>query len=213
MDKELLGKIGVLVVGFLLFVGFMSVSDNNITGYAIGINASPSTINIGFALIILAMIIFLIYFMTGGNAKEIFKTLLGSFSIFAGFYLINKLVKDPNILIAILSLTFGVMAMIWVLNAHSVLSKGSSLRSYTTSFFFCLLFIVLFSIYDTLISVLDIQPPYIYIKHILITVSYIIFVNTSYRMYKIGKEFGFSSVGKEITKQVQSNVKKPAKKA
>ncbi len=212
MEREFIGKIGVFVVGFLLFIAFNALFGTDITGQAIGLKQNISlNINIGFALIILALIVLIVFMITGGNAKDILKTLVGSFSIFAGFYLMSKLVHDPDVIIAIISITFGVMAMIWIMNAHYVLSKGSSLRGYSTSFFLCVLFLVMFSVYDTIVSVLDIKAPYIYIKHLLITMVYIIFVNTAYKMYKIGKEFGFYDAGKSINDKIKSNIKKTSK--
>ena len=59
--------------------------------------------------------------------------------VFIGIFTIFKLVNNLEIAVGLFSLSFGVLAIIWASMAVSSLSKGSSLRTYSVSFLFCLI--------------------------------------------------------------------------
>ena len=120
--------------------------------------------------------------------------------IFIGIFTIFKLVNDLEIAIGLFSLSFGVLGIIWTTMAVRSLSKGSSLRTYAISFLFCLVTILLFSIWNLLIKLFEWQSIMIYPAYFFITMSYIIFVFTSYKINKLGKEFGFQLQGSKIKK-------------
>lgn len=120
--------------------------------------------------------------------------------IFIGIFTIFKLVNDLEIAIGLFSLSFGILGIIWTTMAVKSLSKGSSLRTYAVSFLFCLVTILLFSIWNLLVKLFDWKNIMVYPAYFFITISYIIFVFTSYRINKLGKEFGFETQGTKIKK-------------
>ncbi|HLD12638.1 MAG TPA: hypothetical protein VJB87_03525 [Candidatus Nanoarchaeia archaeon] len=131
--------------------------------------------------------------------KEFIKVLITVLAIVAGLFgLIRFVGSDLALFIGLCSLSFGITALFFTLKARSVLSKGSSLREYTTSFAFCLVFILIFSIWDNLIDLFQWQDVLIYPKYFFITLAYFVFVYTSYRIFNIGKEFGFVNQAKKI---------------
>ncbi|MDO8628323.1 MAG: hypothetical protein Q7R56_01055 [Nanoarchaeota archaeon] len=131
--------------------------------------------------------------------KEVIKVLITVLGIIAGLFgLINIVGQDLSLFIGLCSLSFGITALFFTLKARSVLSKGSSLREYTTSFAFCLILILIFSIWDTLIDLFQWKATLIYPKYFFITLAYFVFVYTSYRIFNIGKEFGFVKQAEKI---------------
>lgn len=205
IDKEFLRKSGAVIVGLLLFFIYTMFSEVSITGY-FGFSSDPSPIqmiNIGFILLLIAIITLFFILVNKGNLKEMFKNMLGALAIYIGLYSITKIISNLDIIITMISLTFGIMAIIWVLKARGALSKGSSLRAYTTSFLFCVVFILLFSIYDSYIKLFDIKGNVVYMKYFLITLVYIVIVYTSYKIYILGTEFGFAEEGARVKKALK----------
>lgn len=127
--------------------------------------------------------------------------------IIIGIFTIFKIVKDLEVAIGLFSLSFGVLAIIWTFMAVKSLSKGSSLRTYAISFLFCLIAILLFSIWNLFIKLFEWEKSLIYPSYFFITVSYIIFVFTAYKMHKLGKEFGFEAQASGIKKILRKKKK------
>lgn len=125
-------------------------------------------------------------------------------SIFAIF----KIIPYFELSIGFLTISFGILAIIWTSIAVKNLSPGSSLRSYTLYFLFSLIFIMLFSILHTLEMVFQWTGFVVIIKYICITITYLIFVYASYSMWKIGREFGFRDEAKKIKKRIELKNKK-----
>lgn len=123
--------------------------------------------------------------------KDLGKLLTALLAVFFGVFAVIKLVPTIELAIGFLSLTFGIVAIIWTYRAKSSLSEGTSLRDYTNYFLFCLVFIVLFSVWDTLIFLFGWEGILKYPKYFLITLSYLIFVFTAYKILYLGKQFGF----------------------
>ncbi len=119
------------------------------------------------------------------------------------FGLITIVGEDIPLFIGLASLSFGITALFFTFKARSILSHGSSLRDYTTSFALCLMFILFFSIWDMLIDLFQWEKGLIYPKYFFITIAYFVFVYTSYRIFNLGKEFGFSEQASKIKKAMK----------
>ena len=190
----------IVITGLLLFlIGW--ILGKNITG---GLSVSVQNIEATFSTIIigaiaLAILLFFIY-LNRGNIMQLGKNLISTLAILSGLYALFKYVRDVELISAMLTLTFGVWAIIWTLNARSVLSKGSTIRRYTTSFLSCLLLVLIYSLWDISIALFNLTGWIVYVKHIIIIFVYTTFVFTAYRIYKIGKEFGFAEESSRIKK-------------
>ncbi len=105
---------------------------------------------------------------------------------------------------------FGITALILASKARSRLSPGS-LRTYMDNFNICLAFIVIFSMWQTIRSFLSTSLKFTelaeYPEYIFIVFAYFAFIITSYRMVKIGREFGFKDEGLAIKKILDSDKK------
>src|SRR3989338_2964379 len=111
-----------------------------------------------------------------------------------------------------MSLTFGVMAVIWTVKARKNLSLGSSLRSFTTIFLYCLIFIITFSVWQSLANifawkeVIDVRA--MYPTYAFISLAYIFFVLAAYKILMLGKEFGFQVESTNIKKLIKKKKKR-----
>lgn len=133
-------------------------------------------------------------------------------AIIVGLVAVIKLIADAELILNALSLTFGVTAIIWVFKARNSLSKGSSLRTLTTHFLFTLIFILCFSFWSLAAKMLSLDFFYsklvIFVEYFFISLAYITFVGTAYKIRKLGQEFGFSLQSKEIEKLIKKKKKK-----
>jgi len=134
---------------------------------------------------------------------KILKFLSALFAIVLGLFVIIKLVGNVELIVGIISLTFGILAIIWTLKARSVLSAGSSLRKYTGNFLMCLIFILLFSIWNTMARILNFQGIFLYFEYFFIVMAYMVFVMAAYQILYLGKEFGFSREIKVMKKAIR----------
>lgn len=125
--------------------------------------------------------------------KEYGKVLTALLAVLFGVYALIKLVPSFELAIGFLSLTFGLMAIISTYRAKSSLSEGTSLRDYTNYFLFSLIFIVLFSVWDTMIVLFQWTGGWTFPKYFLLTIAYLIFFFTAYKILYLGKQFGFHS--------------------
>lgn len=137
--------------------------------------------------------------------NQTLKVIIAIIAIISGLTGIVVIVNDIKLVIGIFSLTFGILAIIWTSLALSSLSKGSSLKTYTRFFLLALIFIVLFSIWQTLGEILKWQELVVYPQYMFITIAYLIFVIASYNILKLGKEFGFKEKAQEINKSLKKN--------
>jgi len=108
--------------------------------------------------------------------------------------------------ISITTVIFGIGALILASRARKKLSPGS-LRKYIDNFSVCLSFIVIFSLWQTVRSITNIEVSLSgfsgYPEVIFIVFAYIGFIIASYRVSKISEEFGFMEEGKEIQRLVK----------
>ena len=146
--------------------------------------------------------------------KKVLQTIFAVIAILSGIFAIVRIVKVPELIIGLLSLTFGIMAIIWVLRARAALSPKSSLRSYTSHFLLTLIFILLYSIWNTLGKLLlweQTRPYMVYPEYLFITLTYIVFLFSAYKILYLGKEFGFQVESAEIAKIIKEKKKKKKK--
>lgn len=108
--------------------------------------------------------------------------------------------------ISVTTVIFGIGALLLASRARSRLSPGS-LRKYIDNFSICLAFIVIFSIWQTIRSITNIEVSLSgftgYPELIFLVFAYIGFIIASYRVSKISEEFGFKEEGKEIQQLIK----------
>lgn len=112
--------------------------------------------------------------------------------------------------VAVINVTtviFGIGALLLASRARKKLSPGS-LRKYIDNFSVCLAFIVIFSIWQTVRSITNVEISLSgftgYPELIFIVFAYIGFIIASYRVSKISEEFGFKEEGKEIQRIIKN---------
>jgi len=130
--------------------------------------------------------------------KEFGQMATALIAVLFGVFALIQFVSIVEIIIGLLSLTFGIVALIWTYRALHSLSKGTSLREYTGYFFFSLLFIFLYSLWDTLIILFEWKNFLIYPKYFLLTIAYLVFCFAAYKILYLGKQFGFTSQVKNM---------------
>lgn len=195
MEKNMIQRFGFIVIGLMVFLLFVNYSGSkSITGFSIAnqmrtpwLNSNPLTI-----IIVVFSIILFFFLVNRGNAKEMMKNLIGSVAIFIGLYAITKLAPTADLIVGLISLTFGIMAIFWTVKARNALSEKSSLRKYANISFFSLVCILVYSVYETIISMYGLSGTYMYPKYILISLAYLLFVYAAHTIDRIGKEFGFN---------------------
>lgn len=140
--------------------------------------------------------------------------LLGFIGVAAGLIAIFRIVMDTEVAIGFVTISFGILAIIWTSMAINSLSKGSSLRRHTINFLLCLIFILLFSIWHTITKLFrwreTVNEFMLYPGYVFLILAFLIFVATAYQILSMGKEFGFENQAKEI-KEVMEKKKKSKK--
>lgn len=140
--------------------------------------------------------------------------LLGFIGVAAGLIAIFRIVMDTEVAIGFVTISFGILAIIWTSMAINSLSKGSSLRRHTINFLLCLIFILLFSIWHTITKLFrwreTVNEFMLYPGYVFLILAFLIFVATAYQILSMGKEFGFENQAKEIKEVMEK--KKKAKK-
>lgn len=186
------------MTGLLLFLIGL-ILGRSITGAFTGSFQSIETafVTILVASVAIAILLFFIY-INRSNIMQLGKNLISTLAILSGLYALFKYVHDVEIISIIITLTFGVWAIIWTINAYSILSKGSTIRKYTGSFLMCLIFVLIYSLWDVTGNLFSLPEWFNYMKYLILIFVYTTFVFTAYRIYKIGKEFGFAEESSRI---------------
>jgi len=137
---------------------------------------------------------------------------VGFLAIAFALLVLFKIVVNIEISIGFITISFGILAVIWTVMAIKNLAKGSELRKHITFFLYCLIFILLFSIWHTLSVILEwrksIREIMLYPGYFFIIAAFIIFVISSYQALKMGKEFGFGKQADNIKKIINAKKKK-----
>ncbi|MAG08608.1 hypothetical protein CMO89_03985 [Candidatus Woesearchaeota archaeon] len=142
-------------------------------------------------------------------------------AIALGLMAIFKIVVNLEIAIGFVTISFGILAIIWTSMALKSLSPGSSLKKHTATFLVCLIFILMFSIWHTMEKLFEwrksVVEVMLYPGYFFITAAFLIFVFAAYQILVMGKEFGFSAEAskiKNVIKEKKKNNKhKPGLKA
>ena len=70
--------------------------------------------------------------------KESGKILTVLLAVLFGVYAVTQILGEVNLIVSVISLTFGLVAIIWTYMAKQSLSKGTMLREYVVYFFYSL---------------------------------------------------------------------------
>nr|MBI4156574.1 hypothetical protein [Candidatus Woesearchaeota archaeon] len=130
--------------------------------------------------------------------NNIVKSLIGIVSIASGLYVLFKLSISLELAVAFLSLTFGVLAIIWTLIAKYSLSPGSTLRDFTTNFLVGITFLLIYSLTTIIRQINSPIQNFVPIEYFLIAATFLLFVIAAYQILYIGKQFGFEKEAKTI---------------
>lgn len=147
--------------------------------------------------------------------KRKIGTLLGFLGVVFGLVTIFRIIVDTEIAIGLVTISFGVLAVIWTTMALQSLSKGSSLRRHTFNFLLCIIFILLFTVWHTLEKLFNwrtsINELMLYPGYLLITLAFLLFVGTAWQILTLGREFGFrgqASIIEKVIKEKEKSKKK-----
>ena len=134
-------------------------------------------------------------------------------AVLFGVFALIIFVPNVELVIGLLSLTFGIVAIIWTYRAKRSLSPGTTLRDYTNYFLLSLLYIVLYAAWDIFIVLTGVEGIWIYPKYYLITMAYLVFAFAGYKILYMGKQFGFKAQvsNMNLNKQVKNKIKKKKK--
>ncbi|MBI5391990.1 hypothetical protein HZB00_03220 [Candidatus Woesearchaeota archaeon] len=144
--------------------------------------------------------------------KKVIQTIFAFVAVIGGLFALFSLLPTRELAVGFLSLTFGVLAVIWTGMAFSSLARGSSLRSYTAKFLISLILVIVFSAISAVHDFFPANVVLLYAGYITIILAYIMFVMAAHDILKIGKEFGFGETAEEIRKVVEEKRKKTLKK-
>lgn len=144
--------------------------------------------------------------------KKKLGVVIAFIAILSGLIAIFKLIANVEVAIGFVTISFGILAVIWTSMAVKSSSKGSALRNYTTNFLLCLIFILLFAIWNTF-SILfkwreSLNELMLYPSYIFVTLAFLTFVWSSYQILMIGKEFGFGAQASRIEKRIKQKKSK-----
>lgn len=141
--------------------------------------------------------------------KSKIPVVIAFIAVIFGLVVMIKLVSavSAELTVGLVSLTFGLTAIMWTLKARKKLSRGSALRKYTTNFVFCLLFLLAFSIWHMIVRIFQLEETYgiqvIYPQYFFITLAYLTFVLAGYQILYLGKQFGFEGEAKRIREVIK----------
>jgi len=143
--------------------------------------------------------------------KRMLGSIVALIGVIFGLIAIFKIIKHPEIVTGFITLSFGVLAIIWTAVAVNSLSKGSSLKRYTLNYLFCIILLVLYTFWNTVGLLFNWKEQanslLIYPSYVFLTLAFLVFVSTSYQILSIGKEFGFKSQAKNIEKIINQKKK------
>lgn len=142
------------------------------------------------------------------NMKKTIQIILGIMSIIIAIYAIFRISPNIDFTINFLTISFGLLALIWAIKAYKSLAPNSSLKKYSLLFALALTLMVFHRILIILGTLMTLSSWYNYLSYLLITLSYILFVAAGYKILEIGKEFGFA----ESTSLIKEALKERKKK-
>ncbi len=144
--------------------------------------------------------------------KRIIGSIVALIGVIFGLLAIFKILAQPELVISFITLSFGVLAIIWTAIAANSLSKGSSLRRYTLNYLSCIILVVLYTFWNAIGLLFGWKEAalniLLYPSYVFLTLAFLVFVSTSYQILSIGKEFGFKTQAKTIEKIIKQKKKK-----
>jgi hypothetical protein len=102
-------------------------------------------------------------------------------------------------------ISLAILALVWIHIARTSLSAGSSLRRFSTYIFICLIFMFFFSVWNLLENIIF---PESYIGDVWLALAFLFLIVSSYKLMKIGVEFGFSAQARGIKKLLKKKKEK-----
>jgi len=145
--------------------------------------------------------------------KESGKILTVLLAVLFGVYAVTQILGEVNLIVSVISLTFGLVAIIWTYMAKQSLSKGTMLREYVVYFFYSLVLIFLLSILDLVTGLFRLEGVLISIRYFLLILAYVIFFLAANKIFHLGKQFGFKPQVKRMKlKNVGKKLKLSKKK-
>lgn len=148
--------------------------------------------------------------------KRSIGVLLGFAGVILGLVAIFRLIVDTEVAIGFVTISFGILAIIWTTMALHSLSPGSALRRHTFNFLLCLVFILLFAVWHTLEKIFSwrtsINELLLYPGYLLITLAFLLFVGTAWQILTLGREFGFQGQASVIAKIIKEKKKAKGKR-
>ncbi|MFH1249227.1 MAG: hypothetical protein V1660_03675 [archaeon] len=105
--------------------------------------------------------------------------------------------------------SLAILALVWIHIARISLSPASNLRHLAVYIFLCLIFMFLFSSWNLITTIFDFKD---YWGYIFIAFAFMFLIMASYKLMRIGTEFGFSAQAKGITKLIKAEKKIKQKK-
>ena len=144
--------------------------------------------------------------------KRVIGSIVALIGVIFGLIAIFQIIRQTELVIGFITLSFGILAIMWTAVAANSLSKGSSLRKYTFNYLTCIILLVLYTFWNTIGLLFGWKEQsysiLIYPSYVFVTLAFLVFVSTSYQILSIGKEFGFKSEAKNIETVMKQNKKK-----
>ncbi len=131
-------------------------------------------------------------------------------AVAVAFFFITRIFNTVELILAIIILSFGVLAIIWTLLAKYNLSPSSQLRIFTNNFLATSIAVLSFTIIRLLSNIVSI-PGLVYLEFFFVFATFFFFVLASYYIYTIGKEFGFQKESRKM-KKILKKRNQPKKK-
>lgn len=104
-----------------------------------------------------------------------------------------------------LILSLAILALIWIYIAIDSLSKGSNLRNFSYYLFYCMIFLLIFSVLGFLASMVEIK--YVY-RDLSLALAYIFLIISAYKLMKIGTEFGFTRQVRDMNEVLKERLRR-----
>ena len=125
-----------------------------------------------------------------------------------GVFGLIKVIQEAELAIKFLSLTFGIVAIIWAKRAKASLSPGTLLKDYTSYFMNALILIVSFLVWDTMSTLFYWEGAIVFPQYLFLTSSFLVFVFASYKILSVGRVFGFQPQIKQMKKALKRKTNK-----
>ncbi len=136
------------------------------------------------------------------------KVILVLIAIATAIYILFSIIRSLEIITGTISLSIGVLAIIWTLIAKYSLSPKSTLRLFANSFLACLIALIVLSFIKLIAFMTEYSKNLIYVEYILTTIVYLFFLISAYYILTIGRQFGFQSKAFQIKKIIAKKTKK-----